>query len=106
MLPQLPLSGQIFAVVFAVAAGVLALWFDGRFGRLAPGSLKTIVLHSMIAFVVLSGANALFPAAAHGDAARRIAALMTILLPAIVYVFVTCIWVMRHLQGAMRTYGH
>lgn len=99
-------SPYVFAVVFALASGALALWVDTRFPGLAPGSLRMIIGHGLLSMLATDVAAALLRASADGGYAVRLVALLGLMLPALVYLFVVCVWMMKQfgaaLHGSMR----
>lgn len=95
------LSPQIATIVFAVGAGALALWVDVRFPNLSPQRLPTMIGHAFVSMVALEVAAMALRAVTGGAHLRTLAVLVGLMLPALVYTFVVCVWVMRHFSGAM-----
>jgi len=89
---------------FAVGAGLLALWIDVRFPALTPG-LRIAFIHVGVAIVV---GQLLVPVLSNLGPLAGKAGLMFLLfliaLPALVYCFLTSVWVIKNVQGAMRRY--
>ena len=87
--------GTPFMSVFLVGAGVLALWIDTRFPKLAPQSLiKRVLAAGCLAFVF--GAVPVFT----GSPAALYATLFAVLLPLLVSSLVAALWVLRALRDA------
>jgi amino acid transporter len=88
-------SNGTFVVVLTVAASLLALWIDLRLPKLAPASLKRVLLHVVSAFVALQ----LFAAVA--ATVTIYVALFGIVLPLLTYAFLTGIWFIRIAQSML-----
>ena len=89
------LSTGTFVLVLTVAAALLALWTDARFPRLAPASLRRVLLHVAFAFVVLqliSGVTA---------TVTLYVALFGVVLPTLTYAFLTAVWFLRIAQRTL-----
>jgi hypothetical protein len=103
---MIPMSPYVFAAVFALASAALALWVDARFPKLAPEGLRSIVGHSLLAMLAMEAAAKVLGVAATGGDVARMLILLGLMLPALVYVFVVCVWTMKHftnaLHGSMR----
>lgn len=89
-------------LLFAVGGALLALWLDVRFPDLPPSRMTVRLVHVGAAFavvdVVAPGAVQLIVGA--GDSSARVAAaLVGALLPALVYAFLSGIWMLRLLTG-------
>jgi hypothetical protein len=89
---------------FAAGAGLLALWIDARFPRLAPG-FRVVVIHVGVAIVI---AQLIVPVLGNLGPLEGRAGVMLMLfaiaLPALIYCFLTSVWVIKAAQGAMRRY--
>jgi hypothetical protein len=90
--------------LFAVGAGSIALWVDNRFPRLAPHKIRVALVHVLIAFgagqlVVPLGMHVLL--GMPGMLATLIA-LFGVAFPALVYAFLTAVWVIRIVAQATR----
>jgi hypothetical protein len=86
-----------FTVTLAMGAVLLAIWCDYRFEERRPGSLKSRMVHAAIAFGVLQlaafAASWLLPdGAGH---VRQLLVAFGVLLPGLVYAFVSAVWLMR-----------
>jgi hypothetical protein len=89
---------SLFPLVFLIGAGVLALWIDVRFPKLAPRSLARRLLAAAVAVLLLEAV----PLAA-GSAAAAYATLFALVLPAFVLTFLAAVWVLRALAEVSRT---
>jgi hypothetical protein len=89
---------------FAAGAGLLALWIDARFPSLAPG-FRVVVIHVGVAIVI---AQLIVPFLGNvGPLEGRFGVMLmlfAIALPALIYCFLTSVWVIKVAQGAMRRY--
>ena len=80
----------MFVVVYFVGAAVLALWIDLRFPQLAPKSFRNRLVAVVVATLILP--------LAPFDPSSRTALLTTLLLlvlPALVFTFLTALWLIR-----------
>ena len=93
------MAPPLFALLLFVAAAALALWLDVRLGEKGPNSLSKILLHAVGGMLLLRAASQMV-GAADGPAPLTIV-LFAILLPALVYVFLTSLWMLKMLRGAM-----
>ena len=97
----------VFIVIYAAGAAVLALWVDVRFPRLGPGSMRVAGAHVIAAMTIAQLVSV--PIGTMLDPAqpqRTAALLVTIVLPTLVYAFLTGLWMFkicqRMLGGAVR----
>jgi hypothetical protein len=97
----------LFALMFVLSAGGLALWIDRRFPRLAPGELKVALGHLFVATL----ANQLLDGPLAGVVTRsvpqgRVVAILGVILPLVVYAVLAAFWTLRiaqrTLSGSMR----
>jgi hypothetical protein len=84
-----------FLSAFVVSAGLLALWIDVRFPKLAPESLSKRVLAACCAGLVF-GLAPVFG----GSAAAVYATLFAIVLPLLVSSLLSAVWLLRALRDA------
>lgn len=89
------LSVEAFTCALLAGSGLLALWVHARFPALAPESPRRIAAHVALALAVLY----LGPAAA--EALPAIVVVLGLVLPALAYAFLACIWVLRVAAGAL-----
>ena len=88
-----------FACVLFAGAALLALWLDVRLGDKGPNSLTQILLHIVGAMILLRAARQLI-----GVPDAPISTMIVILgamLPSLVYVFLTSLWILKMVRGAM-----
>lgn len=94
------MNAQVFVLALAVGAGVLALWVEVRFPQLAPSGVLRIFLNLVAAVAFLHVAESLVTA---GDRpVLRLAAVLVAALPALTYVFLSSLWVLRVMQSSLR----
>ena len=84
-----------FLCAFVVGAGLLALWIDVRFPKLAPQSFFKRMLAAGCVLLVL-GAVPVFG----GSAAAIYATLFAIVLPVMVSSLLAAVWLLRALRDA------
>ena len=89
------MSNGTFVLVLAAGAALIAAWCHVRFPSLAPERLGRTVLHLAIAVVAIS----LAPNAASSHSA--FVALFAVMLPVLVYAFLSTIWMLRLAQTAL-----
>jgi hypothetical protein len=93
----------VLSFALPVGAALLAVWFDYRFEKQRPESLPRRILHVGLAFAVLKatavGAGLLV--SQDGPQLQRLAVVFGLLLPGIVYGFLSAMWVMRALADAI-----
>ena len=90
---------QYFAVALFAGAALLATWCYLRFEGRGPRSISAVVLHALVAFVALRVAGQVlgFTTAP----AETVLAMLAVMLPALVYVFLASLWVLTMLRSAM-----
>lgn len=95
------MSPVIFGIAFAVGAAALALWTDFRFARFAPEEPRGILIHTAISFALLHFvAGMVGPLVAAGPVSAMVT-LLGLALPAVIYAFLVCVWVIKMFQGAI-----
>jgi hypothetical protein len=92
-----------FLAVLTLGAGLLALWINVRFPKLAPEGIWTAVVH--VGAAILAG-QVLVPIFSRAipelnPAAQALLITFAIGLPALVYALLASIWVIRIAQGAL-----
>jgi fructose-specific phosphotransferase system IIC component len=102
------MSGHGFVVVLVIGAAGLALWFDHRFGRLAPGDIRKTMFHVLAALIAINVVvrGGLAVTLVPGDVARTMLGIFGIALPGLVYSFLVGVWVIRRTQEAFSRYSH
>ena len=93
-----------FLIALTLGAGALALWINVRFPRIAPGELRTAIIHVGVALLVGQAVVPLVHASLPDMSAVLQALIMTFLigLPALVYSLLSSIWIIRLAQAAIR----
>jgi hypothetical protein len=87
----------LFAALLLAGAVALALWGDLRLGGSVPGRTLTIGLHLGAAtLAVVLAAAAMNAVASPGLLA--VASVLAVFLPALVYLFLSAIWMARVIQ--------
>ena len=89
------MSNGTFALVLPVGAALLALWLDARLPKLAPASMRRVILHIAAALLTLQ----LIPGA--NSTAMLYVAIFGVALPGLVYTFLAAIWFIRIAQSAL-----
>lgn len=92
------MSNGTFAVSLVVGAAVLALWVNARFPR-QELALRKVVVHAIAAFVLLH----LIPVSI-GSIAAGFLIVFALVLPVLVYMFLTMVWFVRLTQNMLGTY--
>ena len=88
-----------FALALAIGAALMAGWLDVRFKERRPATLMRRACHLAAAYAILqvtSAGASYFVGANPGDA-RQLSVVFVILLPSLVYAFLTGLWLMRAL---------
>jgi hypothetical protein len=96
-------SASSFVLFLAVGAALLAMWVEARFPSLGPTEWRRIAAHLVGAFLVIhlgmpwlgevvrsSGVPAPAPVTA-----------LAVALPAITYLFLASLWILKRTQGLM-----
>ncbi|MBD0328509.1 MAG: hypothetical protein ICV64_00165 [Thermoleophilia bacterium] len=98
------MSVAVLIVSFAVGTAALALWVNARFPRIAPGTFRGCILHVCLAMAVCQVATLLLRTATSDHA--TFVALFTVVVPVLVYSFLSAVWLIRVCQqmlgGAVR----
>ena len=91
-------QGLVLAV--AVGAGAIALWLDVRFKERSPQTAMRTFAHLAVSllFLQLSPALVVLVVAAGESPARKMVAIFAVLLPALSYVWLSSIWLIKLLQ--------
>jgi len=91
-----------FVQALAVGSFLLAIWCDTRLSEHRPATLTRRVVHVAVSGVLLQvaaiGVTLVGPTDA--GAARQLTAVFVVLMPALVYAFLTGLWVIRTLAEA------
>jgi hypothetical protein len=91
-----------FPVTLALGAFLLAVWVDARFEGRRPSTPRRRAVHIAVSCIVLQSASigARFLVPDHAGAARQLAAVFVLLLPVMVYAFVSGLWLIRSIAEA------
>lgn len=91
------MSSTALVLIYALGAGVLAMWVEARFGRFTPESMKARFVHLALAlaFVQLSVPVMRLVVGNGESIPRAIFGLVYVFLPALVYACLTSIWLLK-----------
>ena len=94
----------VFTTGLTIGCLVLAVWFDLRLGDGRPDSYLRRIVHAAVAFLLLEASTGvLYYAKANGVGAFGVTTgLFLLFLPALVYSFLTGLWLMRTLADVVR----
>jgi len=96
------MSTHGFIPALAIGGALLALWVEVRFPKLAPSGLGHVFLNIVAAVLCMRIAGELVVLAADQPALYfRFAAVFLLALPALTYVFLSSIWVLRLMQSSL-----
>lgn len=90
------MSPQLFTSALLAGAAVLALWTDARFPKLQPESVKARFVNAGLSAVAVMT----IPVPATPGLVQ-FGVLMGLFLPALVWAFISAIWLIRSLQGVL-----
>lgn len=89
------MSAEAFVVCMGLGAMALALWFDARFPRLAPTSLRSALIRVGAAFAVMQ-----IPVVTiDGSEIAQLALVFMVYLPMLSYAFLAAIWMVKATHG-------
>ena len=91
------MNSTALVLVYALGAGVLAMWVEARFGRFTPESLKARFFHLALAlaFVQLTVPVLRLVIGDGESVSHALFGLVYVLLPALVYSCLTSIWLLK-----------
>ena len=97
------MSASAFLFVLAIGAALLALWVYVRFPSGASMSWGRVLLHLALAIVVLEALmpGAMSAALGVGTSAGILLAIIGVALPALTYLFLSSLWLLRLAQGLL-----
>ena len=103
MLPiSIVVSVPLFLTIFFCASGALALWVETRLADRGPSSLRSVFIFLASGIFALHVAKSIAVAKLSPDTPTvNIAVLFGVLLPALVFVFLTTIWFLKLVRGAV-----
>jgi hypothetical protein len=92
------MGGGAFPISLALGSMLLSIWVDLRLERFRPSSPASRIGHAAAAYLVLqlsvAATSAFFE---HAPAFEQLAAVFLLVLPCLVYAFLTGVWLMRTL---------
>ena len=91
------MSVNAFIAATGVAAAALALWIEVRFPKLGPERVLSGLFHLLVASLA---AHVVVPAALDSTT-NKVVGVFAFALPALIYVFLTAIWIMKLARSAM-----
>jgi hypothetical protein len=93
------MSVQGLFVVVALASGALALWIDVRFDS-GPRAISWCFINTGGSLIVLRFMPAVLTAVVDGSdsPSRKVLAVMLVLLPALIYAWLSTIWLLKLVQ--------
>jgi hypothetical protein len=96
-------SSELLLLFVLVGAGMLALWINARFPNLLPERRGVLLVHLVASLAGLQAAPALMRLVPGVEtvALPATAALLGLFLPALVYAFLSALWVIRTVQGVL-----
>jgi len=91
------------AILFVTAAGALAIWIDVRAAAIRPETLSPTLVHLFVAASINALVAPLMGGwlASSGLPLGRLGAIVAIALPALVYVALAALWLLRLVQSMM-----
>jgi hypothetical protein len=95
--------GEIaFAAALGAGAALISLWVDFRLSGRRPKSTRAGLVHVLVALVLLQVAVAVAGrlAGASASVEQRLGAVFFLLLPGLVYAFMSALWLLRTLADA------
>lgn len=96
------MSLPMLIAALAIGAALLAVWCYVRWPRLAPKTIRGVVLHSILAFGAMQLAATGLGFAADSSAQAAAFGLIVFVVPALTYGFLAAFWLMRLLAGAVK----
>jgi hypothetical protein len=91
-----------FILALFGGAALLAMWCDVRLGERGPTALSRIVVHAIVALLLLRVARVAVDVAIDpGEMVQTMLVLFGIFLPAVVYVMLASIWVLRLVRSVL-----
>jgi hypothetical protein len=94
----------VFAAMLLAGAVLLAVWTDLRLGRIAPAAGPAVLLHlGAAALGVMVAPEAMV--ALEETTWLALVSVLGVFLPALVYLFISCIWAVKLLQRTFANAG-
>jgi hypothetical protein len=93
---------MLFAAALGAGAALISLWVDFRLSGHRPKSARAGLVHVLVALVVLQVAVGVAGRLGGENAAveQRLSAVFFLLLPGLVYAFMSALWLLRSLAEA------
>jgi hypothetical protein len=89
----------MFLVCLAAGAAAVAMWVNVRFPKLMPWSLRRLLVHLVVAFVVVKSVSpAMRWVAESGVPAAGLTSIFLVAFPVLVYEFLVGAWMIRLAQ--------
>jgi hypothetical protein len=87
-------------LIMTAGASVLALWLWVRLGELRPHSLRSALVHAVLAVAALNGVSFAMGSVVGEDPSRGAAmvGLLAMFLPAMTYAFLASLYVLEQIQ--------
>src|SRR5689334_288997 len=95
------MNSTALVLAYAFGAGAPAVWVEARFGRFTPESLRARFFHSAVALAVVQlSIPVLRLLVGDGESvSHALFGLVYVFLPALVYAFLTSIWLLKLVAG-------
>lgn len=94
------MTPHTLVLLVAVGMALNALWLHVRFPSLAPETLRAAILHMIAALVSLELVSVAFRLGGASDE-QMMVALVGVAFPALIYVFLASLWMIRLFHGMM-----
>lgn len=86
----------------SIGAALLAVWCYVRWPRLAPKTIRGVVLHAILAFGAMQLAATGLGFVADASAQAAAFGLILFVVPALTYGFLASFWLMRLIAGSLK----
>jgi hypothetical protein len=105
-MPVLPMTVTLedFLLALGVGSALIALWFVARFPDKSPAGYTSAILHVCVA--LLLGPLASHTAPAIWNRGHPLVAIFCVLLPVLVYTFLTAAWFFKLANETIHRYRH
>jgi hypothetical protein len=96
-------SADALLLAVLVGGGLLAIWINARFPNLLPERRGVLLVHLVASLAGLQAAPVLMELVpgVGTSAAPATGGLLGLFLPALVYAFLSAVWVIRTVQGVL-----
>ena len=101
--PHPAVNADVLLLAVLLGAALLALWINARFPNLLPDRRGVLLVHLVASLAGLQVAPVLMKLVpgVGSSAAPATGALLGFFLPALVYAFLSAVWVIRTVQGVL-----